>query len=537
MPVPRLFRLLLLVEALLVIAHPLGSTLSFDGLPRPIQEYSQQQAMAHLDSTVWQFGVGMLRIVLLLTALAGMTFHARFARPLWWAGLGLWAGGFLFLPVASEAGWADLLESLGFLVAGVLSGLLRHPEIRARFGDHSTSGRRRMKIALAVAGTVATLALGLGGWAILRVLAMLPPTAATPIPDELPLHRDSTTPEIVTQLDRLADAYLANPANAGLAIGVTRGRGRPRAFVARGTLSRKGKPIPMTADTLFEIGSVSKTFTALLAAEASLDGVIRLDQPVSEILGDAASPPPVTFLDLATHRAGFPKMPENLGVMRQFAANPYADYSEYDLFAAVSALDHGAPSPRPYAYSNLGFSLLAHSVARARGRSLADLHADLFSRLGLTNTWFTLPDDARERLATGHNRGLRVGHWHNGGALIQGAGSLVSSVADQLTWLEAQLDPPAGTLGEAVTLISTPQWRERGSGMGMGWHLRGEKAPIVWHNGATGGFRAITLWFPEPKLGVVVLGNSSDDAVDEMGFVLLRALLTTPPASPINPSK
>lgn len=532
MPVPRLFRLLLLIEALFVIAYPIGSMLAFDSLPKPIREFSEQQLLADLDGAVWQFGVGMLRIVLLLTALAGMTFYARFARPLWWAGLGLWVMDFLFQPVVSEAGWLRLLEALGFLAAGIISGLLRHPEIRARFGDHSTTGRRRLKIALAVAGGVAVLAIGLGGWATLRLLALLPPTTSTPVPDELPLHRDSTTREIVTQLDTLADAYLANPANAGLVIGVTRGHGKPRAFVARGRLSRKGNPAPMTADTLFEIGSVSKTFTALLTAEASRDGVIRLDQPVSEILGDAATPPPVTFLDLATHRAGLPRMPENLGFARQFAANPYADYSESDLFAAVSALDHGAPGPRAYAYSNLGFSLLAHSVAHARGRSLADLHADLFVRLGLTNTWFELPDDARERLATGHNRGLRTGHWHDGGALIQGPGSLVSSAADQLTWLEAHLDPPAGPLGEAITVVSTPQWREDGSGMGLGWHLRGENAPIVWHNGATGGFRVITLWFRHPKLGIVVLGNSSDDSVDKMGFVLMRSLLQNPPPLP-----
>ena len=100
-------------------------------------------------------------------------------------------------------------------------------------------------------------------------------------------------------------------------------------------------------------------------------------------------------------------------------------------------------------------------------------------------------------------------------------------MADQLTWLEAHLDPPEGSLGEAVRLVSEPRLPAQGDNgrIGLGWHFTGKKNPIIWHSGATGGFRSMLVWLPEPKLGVVVLGNSSDDAVERIGFLLMRALL------------
>lgn len=541
MPVTRLFRLTIVIEALLLLAYPVCSMIAFESLPRAIQELAEQQVMSDLDGTILLMGVGIVKIVLLLVALAGLAFYGRFAPWLWWAGLLLWVAEYFQAPFFAEPGWVALIGALGLAGAGTVSGLMRHPEIRGRFRDHSKTGLRRLKIAFAVAGVIALLAAGAGGWAIVKVLSTLPPSESSPVVDELPLHRESSTEEIVAQLDSLAESYLANSANAGIAIGVTRGRGTERAFAARGVLARKDNNL-VTADTLFEIGSVSKVHTALLAAEAVADGVIRLDQPVSEVLGDAVQLPllegePITFLDLATHHAGFPKMPGNLSLEKQFAPNPYADYSLDQLFAGVSSLseirNNGDPRRRRYRYSNLGFSLLAHSIAAAREESLADLHVDLFSRLGMVNTFFVVPETAQSRLATGHNRGFRSGHWHDGGALIQGAGNLVSSVSDQLTWLEAHIDPPAGdaSFAEAVQLVSTAQ-RPTGKGgkqIGLGWQLTEAEAPIIWHNGATGGFRAITLWFPDPKLGVVVLGNSSDSAIDDIGFVLMRSLLQAPP--------
>ena len=89
-----------------------------------------------------------------------------------------------------------------------------------------------------------------------------------------------------------------------------------------------------------------------------------------------------------------------------------------------------------------------------------------------------------------------------------------------------------------MKLVSQPRLRAQGDNVriGLGWHFTGNKAPIIWHNGATGGFRSIVLWFPNPKLGIVVLGNSSDDAVDRIGFLLMRALLQKENAGGGNPT-
>lgn len=148
----------------------------------------------------------------------------------------------------------------------------------------------------------------------------------------------------------------------------------------------------------------------------------------------------------------------------------------------------------------------------------------------MKTAFFVVPEESKPLLATGHNRGFEVVHWHDGGAIIQGAGNLVCSVGDLLTWLEAHLDPPTGpgSLAEALKMTPKPQ-RDSGDAklrIGLGWHLRGaDPRPIVWHNGGTGGFRSFCGFVPGTGLGVVVLGNSTDDGVDSLGFILIRDLL------------
>lgn len=547
MKIPRQFRLLIVLEALLFLGYLASTVAGFQQLPQPIQEEATRWVMVDLDAALRLSVLGFLKFIFLLTALGGLYFYARFAKRLWWIALALWIGELILQPFSAEPGWISALGALSFVGFGFISGFLWHPEIRTRFKDHSRVGQRRLKLAIATVGVLALAAILGAGWIGVRVMEKLPPTESTPLPEELRLTVDSSSEEILAELDRFADAYLATPTNAGLAIGVTRGRGRERIFTARGVAEKQGDGgAPVTADTLFEIGSISKTFSALLAAEAEAREKVSLEDSLADLLPPEVSVPllegsPVTLLDLATHYSGFPRLPGNLATWRQFSGNPYRGYDESDLWEAVSLLEQKGLGARQYRYSNLGFSVLAHATARAEQRDLAELHVDLFSRLGLTNSHFSGPEDADAMIAAGYNRGLGVAYWYDGGALIQGAGSILSSVNDQLTWLEAHLDPPdavdGGTLGEALKAISVPRRPADSDDMqiGLGWHFRGDSPAIAMHNGGTGGFRAIVTWTADPKVGVVVLANSTDDAVDTVGLRLIEALTRsreTPSADP-----
>ena len=94
-------------------------------------------------------------------------------------------------------------------------------------------------------------------------------------------------------------------------------------------------------DSLFEIGSISKTFTGLILARMVAEGKVRLDEPVRELLPAGTVKKPagreITLLDLVTHHSGLPRMPDNFHPADQ--DNPYADYGPEQLYAYVKS--HG----------------------------------------------------------------------------------------------------------------------------------------------------------------------------------------------------
>ena len=131
-----------------------------------------------------------------------------------------------------------------------------------------------------------------------------------------------------------------------------------------GAQQASGSP-HVDARTHFEFGSVTKTFVGLLLAQMALARELALDEPVQEALGlplSDARGQPITWADLATHRSGLPRLPDNL--RHQGNPDPYAAYSASDLDAFVREWKADVPRDSRWAYSNLGFGLLGHALAR-----------------------------------------------------------------------------------------------------------------------------------------------------------------------------
>ena len=175
---------------------------------------------------------------------------------------------------------------------------------------------------------------------------------------------------------------------------------------------------PVSADTLFEVGSISKTFTALLLADMVNRGEVALDDPVEKFLPQAAGAltlrdytgAPIRLVDLATHRSGLPRLPDNMPSGAQ--SDPYADYRESDLLrylqrrAVLIEKDGGATRRKRderYEYSNLGFGLLGYVLGRAAGTTYADLlQRRVLTPLALTATWLVVPGAEQKRYSDGH---------------------------------------------------------------------------------------------------------------------------------------
>lgn len=309
----------------------------------------------------------------------------------------------------------------------------------------------------------------------------------------------------------------------GIVVGILE-RGQRR-YVAYGSAG-SGRT-RLDEHTLFEIGSMSKTFTGLLLADAVTRGEVRLDQPVAELLQAGAVVPskkgkPITLEQLSTHRSGLPRVPANLAPVNP--ADPYAGYDAKQLHAFLATYVLPRTPGDSAEYSNLGAGLLGHALAlRAGMPSWGALVERRITRpLGMRETFVDVPSSFLNRVATGHDdKSNAVAAWHFDA--LAGAGALRSTAADMLTYLAAEFDTTRGPLGNATAFGRAPRADfSPGMRIALGWMIIGPPTqPVWWHNGGTGGFRSFAAFDPAREVAVVVLANSAI-SVDDIGMHLMN---------------
>jgi D-alanyl-D-alanine-carboxypeptidase/D-alanyl-D-alanine-endopeptidase len=318
--------------------------------------------------------------------------------------------------------------------------------------------------------------------------------------------------------------------------------------VSAGTAGPGGSPA-LDGNTVFEIGSATKVFTAALLAEMIGRGEVQIDDPVAQYLPATVRVPTrnnrqITLLDLVTHTSGLPRLPANL--KPKDLANPYADYTVEQMYAFLSGCELTRDIGSQFEYSNLGAGLLGHILALKAGMSYEALVTQrILEPLQMKDTVISLRPELRSRLAPGHDSaGSLVANWDL--PTLAGAGALRSTMNDMLKFLAANL---AGTGPLAAALRMTHESRRSlgtpDGSIGLGWLLRrGFGAEIVWHNGGTGGYHAFIGFDPKTGDGAVVLHNSAA-SIDDIGFHLINSQfpIAKPPAPPkarkeiaINPS-
>lgn len=314
--------------------------------------------------------------------------------------------------------------------------------------------------------------------------------------------------------------------SVGIVVGVIDPHGRR--IVAYGYL-QQGDGRPLTGDSVFEIGSITKVFTALLLTEMVERGKVRLDEPVAELLpvGVRIWVPQrdgrqITLADLATNTSGLPRMPDNFHPAN--AANPFADYSAKQLYEFLASYDLPRDPGVSWAYSNLGFGLLGLALARRAGTSYGTLvQQRICEPLGMQSTATVTTPSMAQRLAIGHDRGLRtVPSWTLTEAMA-GAGALRSTANDLLTFLAAAMDRTRSALTPAFEALLSVQ-RPTGARFNeaaLGWAVdtHGDRE-IIWKDGATAGYASFIGYDPVSASAVVVLSNSHNP-VDDLGMRLL----------------
>jgi serine-type D-Ala-D-Ala carboxypeptidase/endopeptidase len=260
----------------------------------------------------------------------------------------------------------------------------------------------------------------------------------------------------------------------GIVVGVIDTKGRR--VVSYGSLE-KGDKRPLDGETLFEIGSITKVFTALLLTDMAQRGEVKLDDPIAKYVPSSAKIPQrdgkqITLVDLATHTSGLPRMPGNF--TPKDPANPYIDYTEDQLYAFLSSYELTRDVGVKFVYSNLGFGLLGQGLARRNGTDYETLvETRICEPLGMKSTRITLTPEMEQRFAAGHSSDLvTVSRWDL--PSLAGAGALRSSTNDMLKFLAAAMGYSQTKLAPAFKALLSVK-RPTGQAFidsAMGWTVK-----------------------------------------------------------------
>ncbi|MEH2544958.1 D-alanyl-D-alanine-carboxypeptidase/D-alanyl-D-alanine-endopeptidase [Bradyrhizobium sp. AZCC 2262] len=297
---------------------------------------------------------------------------------------------------------------------------------------------------------------------------------------------------------------------------------------------QSGSDRPLDADTVFEIGSITKVLTSLLLADMVLRGEVAADDPAAKFLPAGVKMPdfegaPITLLDLATYTSGLPRMPSNFAPKDW--GNPYIDYTAERLYDYLSNHKLGFKPGKHFEYSNLGFGLLGHILELRAGKSYEDLVVSrICAPLGMDDTRITLTSSMRQRLAQGHNAGLApVPNWDF--LALAGAGAFRSTANDLLKFLQMCLDPADPTVAAALKMtLSERRPRMDQRDVGLGWFVSqrfGDE--LIWKSGGTGGYATFIGYSTKTRRNCVLLSNAADyDAHIALGTHLVNAAYPPP---------
>ncbi len=290
-------------------------------------------------------------------------------------------------------------------------------------------------------------------------------------------------------------------------------------FYAKGYQNKAIKQVA-TSKTVYEIGSITKTFTSLLLAKLVDEKKLQLKDPVQKLWpGDFKlidnKKQAITLLQLATHTSGLPRMPNNLN---PFSSDPYATYDRQQLLTGISQAKLKT-SGENYGYSNLAVGLLGETMSQIENTSYNDLIATkVLKPLHLNQTYMLLDQVPETVLAQGYTGKNAVDPWQF--QALAGAGSIRSSIEDLLAYGIAHLDHSKHELKTAMQMATTTHYQQGHLKVGLGWHI--DTKGYIWHNGGTSGFSSIIVFDPiQQKVVAGITNTNPEHNIDDIAFHLM----------------
>jgi CubicO group peptidase (beta-lactamase class C family) len=345
------------------------------------------------------------------------------------------------------------------------------------------------------------------------------------------------------EIDYLIEQYT----EVGAAVGViNKQQDQIVIFYGTKTLNENDPP---DGNTVYEIGSVTKTLTATLLAELVLNGIVELEDTVGQYLpaGQVTMPAhngvKINLKHLATHSSGMPKRPHGSSYPIPPGYDPVNSYAAYTAEHIYDYLTNyctltGTPGT-VYLYSNTGVGLLGHTLGLVDGSSYEEiLNSIILNPLGMNNTSVNLTAAQDTNLAMGYSTSFEPRPNWDANDIFQGAGFIKSSLNDMLVFLKANLGLIANPLEDAIAMthqahfnVGTVTYDDRPGevfeySIGLGWQIHKGSDGRTWfrHGGNTNGQSAYIGFDLSNSTGVVILCNYQDVDIYSFGDKMLKAI-------------
>ena len=281
------------------------------------------------------------------------------------------------------------------------------------------------------------------------------------------------------------------------------------------------------SEHLFEVGSITKVFTATILASLVVEEKIKLKDPIQKYLDfDLRTDEEITFEQLANHTSGLPWISSNLDLY-EYPENPYKTYDQNKLKKyLIDNLELKSQPGKDYAYSNLGAAVLGFVMTEITESTFEELlHHKIFKAYGMSNST-TVRTKINGEIVPGLNPdGKEISNWDF--QAIAPAGAAISSAEDLVKFANAQFnsnDKPI-VLTQQPTFNANDQFK-----VGLGWHILDKnKVELIWHNGGTGGYSSSMALDLNNRQAVIVLSNVSTfhpqkGNIDQLCFALMASL-------------
>lgn len=289
--------------------------------------------------------------------------------------------------------------------------------------------------------------------------------------------------------------------------------------------------IPITSESIFYIGSVSKQFVAMCILLLEEQGKLSVDDEVQKYIPELPDyGQPIRISHLIHHTSG---LRDNLTLWDLTGHNMIGDMPEQAVLSLICRQQGlNFPPGEKYSYSNSGYFLLSEIIKRVSGKTLpAFAKENIFNPLGMEHSLFN--DDNQNII---ENRSFGYTELDSGkfGNLLMrfdlvGSGGLYTNVKDLLHWDQNYYDNQLGNGGQAFIEKMYDQGQlNNGETLKYAFALnitnyRG--VPLIYHTGSMGGYRAVYLRFPEQKFSVIILGNLAQLVPINLGYQVAEIYL------------